>query len=203
MAKKAEKKVANTPSSEEVEAVENAEVAPEEQAEATSQSSEVGSDDLSPLQKQHYDGIIRLNHAVRIAELDYEDAKSEVSAAKRRWEQLQAKLTSLIAQGANPQPELPFPEETAPTEEWKSVAIESVLELTEKQAEKLEEAGIKTVGQFEHLRSGQMDGYPDGLRSLKGVGQKTVDVWEEQIVEWLSANAREAQPAAAAESGGE
>lgn len=203
MAKKAEKKVANTPSSEEVEAVENAEVAPEEQAEATSQSSEVGSDDLSPLQKQHYDGIIRLNHAVRIAELDYEDAKSEASAAKRRWEQLQAKLTSLIAQGANPQPELPFPEETAPTEEWKSVAIESVLELTEKQAEKLEEAGIKTVGQFEHLRSGQMDGYPDGLRSLKGVGQKTVDVWEEQIVEWLSANAREAQPAAAAESGGE
>jgi len=203
MAKKAEKKAANPPSSEEVEAVENAEVAPEEQAEATSQSSEVGSDDLSPLQKQHYDGIIRLNHAVRIAELDYEDAKSEASAAKRRWEQLQAKLTSLIAQGANPQPELPFPEETVPTEDWKSVAIESVLELTEKQAEKLEEAGIKTVGQFEHLRSGQMDGYPDGLRSLKGVGQKTVDVWEEQIVEWLSANAREAQPVAASESDGE
>jgi len=154
-------------------------------------------------EEKHCDDIIRLNHAVRIAELEYEDAKSEASAAKRRWEQLQAKLTSLIAQGANPQPELPFPEETVPTEDWKSVAIESVLELTDKQAEKLEEAGIKTVGQFEHLRSGQMDGYPDGLRSLKGVGQKTVDAWEEQIVEWLSANAREAQPAAAAESDGE
>lgn len=159
--------------------------------------------ELSAKQKQHYDEICRLNHAVRCAEADYELAKAEASSAKRYWEQLQAKLSSLIAQGANPQPELPFPEETAPTEDWKSVAIGSVLDLTDKQAEKLEEAGIKTVGQFEHLRSGQMDGYPDGLRSLKGVGQKTVDAWEDQMVEWLSVHSRESQAAEAAESDGE
>lgn len=85
----------------------------------------------------------------------------------------------------------------------KADAIGSVLELTDKQAEKLEEAGINTVGQFEHLRTGQMDGYPDGLRSLKGVGQKTVDAWEDQMVEWLSVHSRESQPAEAAESDGE
>lgn len=69
--------------------------------------------------------------------------------------------------------------------------ISDVLELTDKQFEKLEDAGVRTVGQFEHLRSGQKPDYPDGLRSLKGVGEKTVDAWEDQMVEWLSDNARE------------
>lgn len=159
--------------------------------------------ELSAKEREHYEEICRLNRAVVSAEADYEVAKADASAAKRRWEQLQARLTQRIAQGANPQPELPFPEETAPTEDWKSVAIGSVLELTDKQAERLEEAGIKTVGEFEHLRSGQMDGYPDGLRSLKGVGQKTVDAWEDQMVEWLSVHSRESQAAEAAESDGE
>ena len=87
-----------------------------------------------------------------------------------------------------------FPEhatEEPKPEAWEDVPISEVIELTPKQIEKLEAAGVKTMGQFEHLRSGQMDGYPDGLKSVKGVGQKTVDEWEEQALKWLFVNNRE------------
>jgi hypothetical protein len=65
------------------------------------------------------------------------------------------------------------------------------LKLTAKQREKLEEIGIKTVGQFEFLRAGNDPVYPDGLRSVKGFGAATVDAFENDIVNWLAANARE------------
>jgi len=60
--------------------------------------------------------------------------------------------------------------------------------------EKLEEIGIKTVGQFEFLRAGNDPCYPDGLRSVKGFGAATVDAFENDIVNWLAANAREKEP---------
>jgi hypothetical protein len=179
-------------------------VATEDAGDPSSEPSEpAASDGLTPRQKQHYDEIIRLNVSVSVAEYDYEDAKDKASAAKKNLERLQSQLSMLIARGADPQTTLPFPEDQLPKEDWRTVAIGSVVELTDKQAEKLEEAGIKTVGQFEDLRSGQMDGYPNGLRSLKGVGQKTVDAWEEQMVEWLSENARETEPAESGEGEGE
>lgn len=160
--------------------------------------------DFSDRRQAHYDEICRLNEECLTAGYEYEDRKADANHAKKRYELLQNKLNSLIAQGANPQRELPFadPEEPKqePKETWKDVPIGEVLQMTDKQAEKLEAAGIKTVGQFEHLRSGQMDGYPDGLRSVKGVGEKTVDAWEDQIVDWLSVNAREQSAADATET---
>lgn len=68
-------------------------------------------------------------------------------------------------------------------------AIEEALELTQKQIEKLDEAGVKTVGDFEKLRGGQMKDYPGGLSDLPRVGQATIDKWEDEIVEFLKVSA--------------
>jgi DNA uptake protein ComE-like DNA-binding protein len=158
----------------------------------------VAKSDKSELIRIHHDAICALNFRVQQSRIEYEDAKAEAGAAKRRHESMQEQLNALISQGPNPQRELAFPEHTEEvkaSEAWKDVAISEAIVLTSKQAEKLEAAGVKTIGQFEHLRSGQMEGYPDGLRSVKGVGEKTVDEWENQIVEWLSVNAREPEPA--------
>ena len=76
---------------------------------------------------------------------------------------------------------------------WELTPITEALKLTAKQREKLEEIGIKTVGQFEFLRAGRDPLYPDGLRSVKGFGAATVDAFENDIVDWLSANAREVE----------
>jgi hypothetical protein len=152
--------------------------------------------EMSDLKQKHYDAICSLNLKVQQARIVYEDVKAEAAAEKRRYESLQEQLNSLISQGANPQRELAFPEhakEEPNPEAWKDVPISEVIELTPKQIEKLEAAGVKTMGQFEHLRSGHMDGYPDGLKSVKGVGQKTVDEWEEQALKWLFVNNREAE----------
>jgi hypothetical protein len=158
-------------------------------------AAEVSVKDMSDLQRAHYNEICKLNHACLQAGYFYENKKSETNHAKKQYELLQNKLNSLIAQGANPQRELPFEDPEGPSPElWRDVPIGEAIQMTEKQAEKLEAAGVKTVGQFEHLRSGQMDGFPDGLRSVKGIGEKTVDEWEDQILDWMSVNAREVEP---------
>ena len=150
---------------------------------------------VAEFRQAHYDQICRLNDECLQAGYAYEDKKVEANHAKKHYELLQNKLNSLIAQGPNPQRELPFADPDGPAPEaWKDVPISEAIQMSEKQAEKLEAAGIKTVGQFEHLRSGQMEGFPDGLRSVKGVGEKTVDEWENQILDWMSVNAREVEP---------
>jgi len=171
---------------------ENIEVILEAESEADSEELPV----LSDLQRKHYDAIHELNEEVMAAVYRYEDKKADASNAKRVYEKLQASLNHLINEGPNPQRGLPFPDESIPAEAWKDVPISDAIELTDKQFEKLEAAGVRTVGQFEDLRSGQKDGFPDGLRSLKGVGEKTVDQWEEQIVNWLTVNAREPEEGA-------
>lgn len=154
-------------------------------------SSDADDGGLSEIKARHYEQIVQLNIECCEAGFDYENKKAIAAAAKKQHELLQSRLNRLIADGANPQRELPFESEEDSAEDWKDVPISDVLELTDKQFEKLEDAGVRTVGQFEHLRSGQKPDYPDGLRSLKGVGEKTVDAWEDQMVEWLSDNARE------------
>jgi hypothetical protein len=95
-------------------------------------------------------------------------------------------LRQLIRRGPDSQLPLPFAEESEqePDDAWKQVPIADVLELTDKQAEKLQEAGIKTVGDFELLRAGE------GITSLKGVGQATADAWENNMLDWLAVNSR-------------
>jgi|688.fasta_scaffold495011_3 hypothetical protein len=162
--------------------------------------------EMSDLKQKHYDAICSLNLKVQQARIVYEDVKAEAASEKLRYESLQEQLNSLISQGANPQRELAFPEHAADEqnpETWKDVPISEVIVLTPKQIEKLEAAGVKTMGQFEHLRSGQMDGFPDGLNSVKGVGQKTVDEWEEQALKWLFVNNREPEKEGTDDAGAE
>ena len=104
-------------------------------------------------------------------------------------------LSTLIADGPqkpDPQKELPFAAtESGDKPNWELTPITDALKMTVKQREKLEEIGIKTVGQFEFLRAGRDPIYPDGLRSIKGFGAATVDAFENDIVNWLQDNARE------------
>lgn len=159
---------------------------------------------LSDAERDHYEAIIQKQREVAAAQLDY-DITKEQAAGKKKWLELVANhLSCLIADGPqrpDPQKKLPFdaasPEATPadepgePSVEWQKTPITEILTLTDKQRDKLEEAGIWTIGQFEHVRGGRHVDYPDGLRSIKGVGEKTVDKWEDEVVEWLAKNARE------------
>lgn len=149
---------------------------------------------------EHYQEICRLNMQVSLQQAAYDSAKSDAKLEKEILERMTAQLSVLILRGPlkpDPQKELPFSDEpaepAADPEEWKIVLIDDVLKLTAKQRETLESHGIKTVGQFEHVRSGQHTDYPRGLASIKGFGEKTIDAMENDIVEWLSENAREAE----------
>lgn len=162
----------------------------ERMLEAESDADAAG-DELTSLEHRHYEAIRAMNFKCLDASGNYEASKAETSSRKKIYESLQNQLNSLIAQGPNPQKELEFPEDEPPADAWRDVPITDAIEMTDKQFEKLESAGVRTVGQFEDLRSGKLDGYPDGLRSVKGVGQKTVDAWEEQIVNWLMIHLRD------------
>jgi hypothetical protein len=147
-------------------------------------------DIMDELQREHYEEILRLNRDVKLAQMRYDIAKGEAKAKKEELECLSLELSNLIADGPrkpDPQKELPFSE----PQDWEGVAITDALKLTGKQREKLEELGIKTVGQFEFIRAGRDPQYPDGIRSIKGFGNATVDAMENDIVNWLQVNARE------------
>ncbi len=145
---------------------------------------------LNEFEREHYELIKSLNVDVSEASNKYDSAKSKAKAAKEILEDLQARLSWSISEG----PKKPDPQQTLPfaDEEWRQVDIQTVLQsITDKQREKLEAAGIKTVGEFEHVRSCQHPDYPNGLASIKGVGEKSIDKWESDVVEWLAINARE------------
>lgn len=153
---------------------------------------------MDELKREHYEDILRLNRNVKLSQMKYDIAKGEAKARKEELECLSLELSNLIADGPqkpDPQKELPFSDssESGDHPNWELTPITEALKLTAKQREKLEEIGIKTVGQFEFLRAGRDPLYPDGLRSVKGFGAATVDAFENDIVEWLSANAREVE----------
>ena len=153
---------------------------------------------LDELKREHYEDILRLNRNVKLSQMKYDIAKGEAKARKEELECLSLELSNLIADGPqkpDPQKELPFSDSTESGDHpnWELTPITEALKLTAKQREKLEEIGIKTVGQFEFLRAGRDSLYPDGLRSVKGFGAATVDAFENDIVEWLAANAREVE----------
>lgn len=159
---------------------------------------------LSEAQLEHYEAILKKQREVAAAQLDYDITKEQAAGKKKLLELVSNDLSCLIADGPqkpDPQKKLPFDsastesgpadEPGEPSVEWQKTPITEILTLTDKQRDKLEEAGIWTIGQFEHVRGGRHADYPDGLRSIKGVGEKTVDKWEDEVVEWLGKHARE------------
>ena len=159
---------------------------------------EIVPDVMDELKREHYEEILRLNRDVKLAQMRYDIAKGDAKAKKEELECLSLELSNLIADGPqkpDPQKELPFAAtESGDKPNWELTPITEALKLTAKQREKLEEIGIKTVGQFEFLRAGRDPIYPDGLRSIKGFGAATVDAFENDIVNWLYANRREHDP---------
>lgn len=150
---------------------------------------------MSQLELEHYHEIIRLNKEVKLKQYKYDAAKAEAKFCKEDLDCAAMELSTLIADGPqkpDPQKELPFAAaDSGDKPSWELTPITDALKMTVKQREKLEEIGIKTVGQFEFLRAGRDPIYPDGLRSIKGFGAATVDAFENDIVNWLSVNARE------------
>lgn len=142
---------------------------------------------LSELERSHYEEIRKLEELASEAEEEFDQVNAQAKALKKRWEGKVEVLRSVIRRGVNPQRSLPFgDDEDEQPEAWRIVAIDTVLDLSDKQATLLQEAGILTVEQFENLRAGE------GLTSLAGVGQSTAEKWEDQMLTWLAANAREA-----------
>lgn len=148
---------------------------------------EVDVEQLCDLEREHYDQIRSLEGEAYTAEEEFDVANSEAKVAKKIWEGKVERLRQLIRFGPDPQRSLPFGDDENPAEAWRIVAIDTVIEATDKQLEKLQESGILTVEHFENLRAGE------GLTSLTGIGQATAEKWEEQMLDWMAVNAREGE----------
>ena len=144
--------------------------------------------EMTAAELEHYHLIIKVNRDVKSAEREYDNAKAIAKCAKETLEIRQAHLSNLISDGPkipDQQLELPFNDDRP---NWDQVPVTEAIKITESQAEKLEAAGVKTMGRLEFVRAGNDPDYPRGLRSIKGFGEKTIDAIENDIVEWLSKN---------------
>ncbi|AMV31284.1 hypothetical protein VN12_04145 [Pirellula sp. SH-Sr6A] len=141
---------------------------------------------------EYLQAIADAEEACNEAELVYANAKREADKAKKAFEHKVGDLRELIRTGPkkpNPQMLLPgLDGEQQPDDSYLDESIFTVLELTDKQKEKLEECGVKTVRDFEKLRSGALEDYPKGLRSIRGVGETTADKWENEILAFITKN---------------
>lgn len=147
---------------------------------------------LPELMRAHYDEICRMNGERTRAEIEYGRLKKETHDAKKYLDEVSDELSDLIAAGpTKPSPQKTLPFDDAEPADWKSTPIGKVISLTDKQAEKLDSIGIHTVGDFEDLRAGKLKEYSAGLTDVKGVGEKTIDKWEDEVLEWLAVNARQ------------
>ncbi len=175
------------------------EVMLEQESEQDESPEGISDAEFSEAERDHYESIKRANLEVSIAQAAFDKANSVAKAAKKDLELASLELSTLISDGPqipkppDPQKELPFSDDSPDPEAWKSVLIGDVLKLTSSLTEKLESAGITTIGRLEFVRGGGDPDYPRGLRSIKGIGEKTVDAIENDVIEWLATNAREAE----------
>jgi DNA uptake protein ComE-like DNA-binding protein len=138
---------------------------------------------MNEAERKHYEDILKLNVLVREAQDSHDVAKSRAKAAKEVLDEYSMRLSVLISEGPklpDPQKELPFSDAPA----WQETPIEQAITVTAKQLEKLHEAGINTVIQFEQERGGNR------FAGVKGIGEKTVEEWEAQMLDWMAINAR-------------
>lgn len=139
--------------------------------------------EMSEIEKQHYEAIKEKSAEVARLLLEWTQLRGDASEAKKEYDQTVAELTHLINRGPDYQRKLEFDDtEDGETLAWREEPIASNLGLSAKVLEKLEEAGIETIGQLEDRRAG------DGLTSITGIGQATADKIEQQILDWLDEN---------------
>ena len=157
-------------------------------------------DAFSDAERDHYEAIKAANIEVSIAQSAFDRANSIAKAAKKELELASLELSTLISDGPqvptppDPQKTLPFSDDNPDPDAWKQVFVSEVLNLTQAQKDKLGAADILTMGRFEFVRCGGDPDYPRGLRSIKGIGEKTIDAMENDVVEWLTKNVRKPDP---------
>lgn len=143
---------------------------------------------LSQLEREYLDDIGELNGICGEAELVMISTKREAKDAKDYYDEVVTRLRARISKGVSNQPNLPGFEDPKEDDAWRDAPIRNAIKLTDKQYEKLLDNDIETAGDFEHIRGGNDKDYPRGLHSIKGVGQATVDKWEQEMLDWLAKN---------------
>jgi hypothetical protein len=139
--------------------------------------------EMTELEYEHYETIKERNSEVARLLLEWTQLKGDASEAKKEYDQAVSELTYLISRGPDNQRKLPFTDSTdGESLAWREQDIAGSLGLTAKVLEKLEDAGVRTIGELEDLRAGA------GLTSIGGIGQATADKIEEQVLEWLTEN---------------
>lgn len=139
--------------------------------------------EMTTLEHEHYEEIKELNNEFREEYAEWEFLKDKTGSAKKRVDEISKRLSYLIARGPEKQQKLPFEDSTkGEVLAWREASVAESLGLTTGVLEKLANAGVTTIGELEDLRAGA------GLRSIKGIGQATVDKIEDQVIEWLDEN---------------
>jgi hypothetical protein len=131
---------------------------------------------------QHYEAIRQHEQLVRQLEAVYFDARRACRQAKDDFDTADAQLRNLIAEGLDPQGQLPFPSEPPADEAWRAARIEE-LHLPAKLREKLIDAGVETIGQLENLRAEialAQAVWPKGFTTNK------ISAVEDSVIAWLT-----------------
>lgn len=139
---------------------------------------------FTELEREWIDEIKRLNDACTAAASAMVASKECAKSATEEYNGAVSLLRSTIRRGANKQPELPGFD--AAGENWRAVPVGEALAASSRQFEKLDDCGVTTVGEFEDLRAGKNKDYPRGLLDVPGVGQATINKWEDQVLEWFA-----------------
>jgi len=154
---------------------------------------------LDEREREWLEDIKKKQHMCDVLKAKHETQDKLAKRCKKDWELAVDELQETIRAGVNPQLPLAFGDEQQPPAESDDsieahharmmlTPIYEVIQASEKQRDKLDAAGVKTLGDFEQLRGGNNPDYPDGLRSLERVGQSTVDKWEAELEEFYTSN---------------
>lgn len=162
-----------------VEEVEQTQAAPVEQSEPERET-----------EQEHYEKILRKEKYCEELEQEFRQLQHDAKEAKEAWQASVGDLRRSIRRGpAIKMPaQLPLPMDSESLDDHEKKLAEpitKVLKLTNKQTEKLEDLGVKTVGDFENLRAGKFKDYPGGLIDVNGIGEATITKWEDQIIDFL------------------
>lgn len=143
-------------------------------------------------EQEHYEKILRKEKYCEELEQEFRQLQHDAKEAKEAWQASVGDLRRSIRRGpAIKMPaQLPLPmndanEADSEYDERLATPITEALKLTNKQIEKFDDIGVKTVGDFENLRAGKFKDYPGGLQDVNGVGETTITKWEDQIIEFL------------------
>src|SRR4051812_3275103 len=113
------------------------------------------------IREQHYSQIREKTDQFKAANAEFLSSREETNGLKRRSDKINAELIELISRGPDPQKLIPFSEK----ENWRPRNI-SDLALTDGLTNKLEEAGLTTLGSLQdYWRDGKF------LSDIKGIGE--------------------------------